>query len=182
MSFFPRQTIATAAFALLALPALAQSPAAPASGENSANMPRSGQMQAASKERMQQRMQERRAKHLAQLKEQLQITAAQEPAWNAFTSSMQPGKMPARMDRDEMARLSTPERIDRMRTLRAERIAEADRRGDAIKTFYGALTPAQQKTFDSHSHRMHRGNKGERIRGERGDRKGHHGMHGMGMY
>jgi len=89
------------------------------------------------------------AQRLADLKQKLQITPAQEGAWTAFTTALQPTQPMQRPNRDEFAQLTTPERIDRMRQLRNQRMAEMDRRGDATKTFYAALTPAQQKVFDA---------------------------------
>jgi hypothetical protein len=56
--------------------------------------------------------------------------------------------MQQRHERGEFARLTTPERLDRMREMRAVRNAEMDRRADATKTFYAQLTPPQQKAFD----------------------------------
>jgi len=117
---------------------------------------------------------------MAELKEKLQITPAQEGAWQAFTQSMQPPQPPQQaLDREEWARLKTPERIDRMRTLRNERNAQADRRAEAVKTFYAALSPEQQQRFDAVSLRMHRDGKSER-RGREGGH-GRHGHHGGGM-
>mgnify|MGYP000157899463 CR=1 FL=1 len=94
---------------------------------------------------------QRHAKRLADLKAQLKLTPAQESAWTTFTTAMQPGERPARLDRQDMDKLTTPERIDRMRAMRAQHAAEADRRGEAIKAFYATLTPEQQKTFDEYS-------------------------------
>ena len=93
-------------------------------------------------------MQAHFAKRQADLKAQLKLTAAQEPAWNAFTSAIQPPSNWKRPDRAEFAKLTTPERIDKMKSLRAERNARMDQRADATKTFYAALTPDQKKTFD----------------------------------
>ena len=98
------------------------------------------------------KMQAMMAQRQAALKETLKITAAQEGAWSAFTSSMQP---PADLHkrrmamRAEMDKLTTPERIDRMRALRTERDAEMDKRANATKSFYAALSPEQQKVFDA---------------------------------
>jgi hypothetical protein len=50
--------------------------------------------------------------------------------------------------------MSTPERIDRMRQMRAQRAAEMDRKGDATKAFYAQLTPPQQRAFDEISMRF----------------------------
>lgn len=98
------------------------------------------------------------------LKQKLQLTPAQEGAWTTFTNAMQPGARPAMPDRAEMAKLNTPERLDRMRALRTQRAAEMDRRAEAVKAFYATLTPEQQKTFDT----------------ETAQHVGHHGMGPMG--
>ena len=98
------------------------------------------------------KMQARIAQHQAALKEKLKISPAQEGAWSAFTSTMQPpaDMQKRRMDmRAEMEKLTTPERIDKMRALRAERDAVMDKRASATKTFYAALSPEQQKVFDA---------------------------------
>ena len=103
------------------------------------------------------KMQARMDKHLGELKTKLAITPAQEGAWNAFTASMKPaagGMMGMkREDRqkmhEEMQKLTTPERIDRMKALHAERQAQMDKRAEAVKVFYAALNPEQRKTFDS---------------------------------
>lgn len=96
-------------------------------------------------------MQQRMEARLAQLKQRLQLTADQQGAWDSFTAALRPGAgghARLDMDRQEFARLTTPERIDRMRAMRLQRQADMDRRDDAVKTFYAALTPAQQKVFD----------------------------------
>jgi protein CpxP len=105
------------------------------------------------------KMQERHAQRLAELKQKLQITAAQEPAWNSFTTAVRPNLDRKRMDREAIARMSTPDRIDHMRVLRQQRAAEMDRRGEATKAFYATLTPEQQKVFDAETARMGHGRK-----------------------
>ena len=168
MAFLSRHTVAAAVLAALALPALAQPTPAnpPAAGTVAAPDARKGPGE--HRERHQARM----AQRAAALKDQLKLTPNQEPAWNTFTASMQPqGNGHARLDRKEMEKLTTPERIDRMRALRAQHAAEADRRGEATKAFYAVLTPEQQKTFDARTHRM----------GPRGDHgPGKHGHRGPG--
>ncbi len=99
------------------------------------------------------RMQQRIDRHLADLKKDLQITAEQEGAWNQFATAMKPPAPPARADREAMAKLTTPERIDRMRELRQQHMARADQRDAAVKTFYAALSPEQKKRFDEHAAR-----------------------------
>ena len=151
MALLSRHTVAAAVLAALALPVLAQ-PATPA------NPPAVGTVAAPDARKgpgdHRERHQARKAERAAALKEQLKLTPAQEPAWNSFTASMQQNEGHARLDRKELDKLTTPERIDRMRALRAQHAAEADRRGEATKAFYAMLTPEQQKTFDARTHRM----------------------------
>jgi len=100
------------------------------------------------------------AKHMAELKAKLKITASQEAAWSRFADAMKPptDMMGQRPDRAELDKLPTPERIDKMRALRKEHMAamEAamDQRGDATKALYAALGPEQQKTFDAEFSKM----------------------------
>lgn len=104
------------------------------------------------------RMQERRAKHLAELKAKLKLDASQQGAWSAFTTSMQPPPMAQRPDRAamraEFEKLTTPQRLDRMQARQAERAAMAAKRADATRAFYATLKPEQQKTFDAESMRF----------------------------
>lgn len=101
-------------------------------------------------------MEAMRAKRHAELKARLKITPEQESAWDTFTTAMKPptaamGQM--RQMHAEMDKLSTPERIDKMRALRSQHTAEMEKREEAIKTFYASLTPDQKKTFDDeHAH------------------------------
>lgn len=101
-------------------------------------------------------------KRHAALKARLKLTPEQEPAWKAFAESH---KAPAKQhDRQAMmadlAKLSTPERIDKMKELRTQHMSEMtaamDQRGAATKTFYAALTAEQQKIFDAAATMGHR--------------------------
>lgn len=102
------------------------------------------------------KMQERFNKHMAQLKTKLTITAAQEPAWTTFTTAMQPPKDRADMRKmhDELEKLSTPARIDKMNAFHAEKQAEMTKKGEAVKAFYNVLTPEQRKIFDDQAQKM----------------------------
>lgn len=167
---FQRHFVATALLTALALPALAQpAPATAPAAQPAASAKAAEGRHAHHHNRHHGDRAERHAKRLADLKGQLQLTAAQEPAWTTFTTALQPGERPARLDRKGMDQLTTPERIDRMRALRAQHAAEADRRGEATKAFYAALTPEQQKTFDAQAHHPHRGAKDAKHRHHRGE-------------
>jgi periplasmic protein CpxP/Spy len=130
----------------------------------------------------QEHMAERMAKRQAELKAKLKITPAQEGAWTTFTAAMKP---PANMAggmgmmhhdpkmKAEMDKLTTPERIDKMQAMRAERMktmsAEMDKRGAATKAFYVVLSSEQKAVFDAVA--MHAGEHGGK--GDHG-RMGHH--------
>lgn len=191
MAFFPRHFVASAVLAALTLPVLAQTappaaattPSAQTQAQTNQAPSADGQMRRAPNRA---KMQERMAQRQAALKQSLQLSAEQEPAWNTFIGTMQPAERTARLgplSREEMQKLTTPERIDRMQAQRAQRGAEADRRGEAVKAFYAQLTPAQQKTFDAHTARYHRhmdhmGQMGQKEgmggRGYRDGGKNHH--------
>jgi periplasmic protein CpxP/Spy len=95
------------------------------------------------------------AKRSAELKAKLKITPQQEGAWNDFAAAMKP---PARddakhADRAAMEKLTTPERLEKMKVMRTQHMADMnaamDKRDAATKALYAALTPDQQKVFDA---------------------------------
>lgn len=194
MAFFSRTFIATAVAAALALPVLAQqaatdaAPAAPTAAAQTqvqaptpaqVNAPMNAERRAKHMEQRRAKMQDRMAQHQAQLKQKLELSEAQEPAWNMFTATMKMGERPARAgygNRAEMQKMTTPERIAQMRALRAERHAEAEKRADAALAFYAALNPAQQMTFDAHTMRYQHhldGQSGGQPGGKSGGKSGH---------
>lgn len=125
------------------------------------------------------RRQERMAQRLAVFKEQLRISPAQEGAWNTWTASLQPGARPQRPDPAEIARMTTPERIDRLRALRAERNAAMDRKAEATKAFYAQLSPAQRTVFDAETLKFAEGRHHHGGWGHHGER-GEHAERGRG--
>jgi hypothetical protein len=164
--------------ALASSGAFAQAPAAPSAAApaaavaqaDSTAVPKAQHKRMDPAKRME-RMQEHRAKRLAALKDKLKLNAGQEGAWSSFTAASQPpaGARPSRMDRAEFAKLTTPQRLERMQTRQAERSAMFAKRADATKTFYAALTPDQQKTFDTETAHF-------------GGPRGHHGHGGHGSH
>jgi Spy/CpxP family protein refolding chaperone len=124
------------------------------------------------------KMEQMHAKHHANLKAKLKITASQEAAWSSFTASMKPpADMGKRPDRAEMEKLTTPERLDKMRAMHKERMAAMDaamdKRTEATKAFYAVLTPEQQKIFDAEHSKMDRhGKDGHRGKGAHGNMDG----------
>ncbi len=123
-------------------------------------------------EKMQQRMVERHTQRQTDLKAKLKLAAEQESAWNAFVKATERPMMDPknRPNPAEMAKLTTPERIEKMQTLKAQRDTHMNQMADATKTFYSSLTAEQKKVFDDETAK------------DRGGRHGggkHHGGPGM---
>ena len=102
-----------------------------------------------------------RAQHHAEhLRAALQLTPAQEPALNAFMASM---KRPEGMGdhrkggREQMAAMTTPQRLDHMKARMDEHRARFEQHAAATKRFYAQLSPSQQKAFDTLQGQGHRG-------------------------
>ena len=179
--------MATCGFAAIAQNTTPTAPAAGAQPQMHDRMHRGDH--SGMRERMFGNHQERMAKRQAELKTKLKITPAQEGAWTTFTAAMKPpagGMMGMRHDpkvKADMDKLTTPERIDKMQAMRAERMktmsAEMDKRGAATKAFYAVLSSEQKAVFDAitpHGGR-HGGMGGDHGgRGEHGGKGGHGGM------
>lgn len=120
------------------------------------------------------KMAERRAKRQQELHAALKLSASQEQAWTAFVASTKPAEHAKRGDRRaEFAKLTAPQRMEKMIERQKERTAKMESRLAAIKTFYAVLTPEQQKVFDQKAmrgHRFHRGGHGH------GGHRGHGAM------
>ena len=103
------------------------------------------------------------ARRQAALKAKLKLSTEQEAGWSAYVSALTgAGSAPmgmtgmtgmASQDRAALAKLTTPERIDRMRDMREkhhEAMKQAmDKRDEATKTFYGTLNAEQKTVFDT---------------------------------
>lgn len=139
-----------------ALTAQAQ-PTPPAGREQAARNDRSAMMQS----------------HMAQrtndLKAKLKLTPQQQAAWDQYAQAMKPAPH-AHPSRAEMDKLTTPERLDRMRELRRQRDAEMERRDEATRAFYATLSADQKKIFDANTGRAmnDRGSRRERMHGPDG--------------
>jgi hypothetical protein len=173
MKLLHRHLLTAGLLASLGLAAVAQTqpPATPPAGQGAPHMMQGEhRMDPARMERIRARMEERMAKRLGELKQKLQISRGQEGAWDTWTAAIKPTQF-QRPDRAAMERMTTPERIDRIKAVRAQRGAEMDKRLDATKGFYAQLTPEQQKVFDQEGLRF------LRAKGGRGGHFGHFGRH-----
>lgn len=140
-----KRLVLAAGLAGLTATAMAQTPtapAAPAVAEAPARDAKEHRHDPAKRQAMREQRQDK-------FKQELQITAAQEPAWHAYTASMLPPAPKAdRPDREALRKMTTPQRIERMRALQAERHTAMEQRAEAVLRLYGALTPEQQQRFD----------------------------------
>ncbi|WP_288253537.1 Spy/CpxP family protein refolding chaperone [uncultured Hydrogenophaga sp.] len=149
-------TAAAAAITALSFGALAQNVGTPAQPAPAASATKP-QVQAPRHDpqrhaQRMERMQQRIAEHQSRLKDSLQLRPEQESAWNDFLSKTKPAARSAggeRLSRADWAKLSTPQRLDRLDAMKAERDRQMAQRHDAIRQFYAQLTPPQQKAFDA---------------------------------
>jgi protein CpxP len=148
-----RQRIAAVLAATLtafAAPGFAQNNGAPAHDLRAQHLSQRAERTTATPSERQAKMQQRRAERQAALKATLNITTEQEPAWNAFVARTAPQTWSGRRaERTDWAKLTTPERLDKIQARQAERAAAMTGRMDATRSFYSALTPDQQKRFDA---------------------------------
>ena len=110
------------------------------------------------------------AQHLAELKSKLNLSTSQESAWQIFEQSMQRPDHKGSPDRAAFEKMTTPERIDQMQALKAQRDARMQQHAEATKTFYAQLNPEQKKIFDAQNMAA-MGSGMQRMRHE------HHGQH-----
>ena len=97
------------------------------------------------------RMHDRQEAHAKALHAILNLRPDQEAAFQAFQAAMtpQPGQHHEHKDRGAVEAMTTPQRLDRMADRMAKHQADFQRRAEAIKTFYAALGPEQQRAFDA---------------------------------
>lgn len=115
----------------------------------------------------------RHTQHLTELKAKLKLQAAQEPAWQSFTESMQhPERMP-RPERASLEKMTTPERLDQMQAMKTARDAQMQKRMEGTKTFYAGLSAEQKQVFDQETARAMKGMHGMKH----GGKQSHHSHH-----
>jgi protein CpxP len=130
--------------------------------------------QANKEECMHAQMDKFRAEHEKKLHDELKITAAQEPAWKAFTDNFNQQMDAMRADhkampqRSDMEKLSGPERLQKHLDMMQKRMTMMQNHLAALKTFYAVLTPEQQTTMNKEI---------ARFAHHRHQRWGHHDRH-----
>lgn len=159
-----RATCCVLAFAAaLALAGAAQAQSPPAE-------PGPWRMHHAPSPEMQARREAHEQQRMADLRTVLRLRPDQEAALATFLKS-HGGPPSADPTHDQPVAgpeaMTTPQRLDQMAQWQARRAAEAQRRTDAVKAFYAALSPEQQRVFDAlmrlqgpHGHDGHMGRPG----------------------
>lgn len=90
--------------------------------------------------------------NLSALHDSLHLSASQEGAWSAYKAATTPS--PEAQQRRRAAaqlfpQLTAPRRIDLVEAAMQQDLADLHRQGEALKSFYATLSPAQQRTFDT---------------------------------
>lgn len=89
---------------------------------------------------------------LSRMKDELKITAQQEPLWQAFAekSKAEAGKgMQAMRDKAKDDKgVTAPERMTQMQTIMKERVAAMESVNESFKRLYASLTPEQKAAAD----------------------------------
>lgn len=104
------------------------------------------------------KMKEHMEKQAAALKDKLKLTAAQQTSWTTYMEAIKPSSamMENHPDHAQMSKLTTPERLDKMKTMHDQRNAEMEKHSAATKAFYATLSADQKKIFDAETMRMGR--------------------------
>jgi len=113
-------------------------------------------------ERAQGRMGERMKQHQQRLHDALKLNPEQEKAWAKYQESHPFGQPGLRAQREDLSKLSAPERADKMLELQRQHQDAMGKHVTAMKDFYAQLTPEQKKTFDEQS----------ALQGRQGGRRG----------
>jgi periplasmic protein CpxP/Spy len=105
------------------------------------------------------------AQHQKKLHAALKLTPEQEAAWTKFTATAQPMAKDRPAMSNDWAKLTTPERADKMLERMKMREAQQTEHVAALKEFYAVLTAEQKKAFDDFHANMWDG-----LRAKRGHR------------
>jgi protein CpxP len=97
---------------------------------------------------MREHMQEHMTKRIEELKAKLKLSPQQEAGWSTYVAAMKPSAPAAHPRPEDWAKLTTPERLDKLRDLRKGHDVEFNKRDDATRTFYTSLSAEQKKVFD----------------------------------
>ena len=97
---------------------------------------------------------------LAQFKARLNITAPQQPAWDAYAAKMSElhkAMQAAHLEQEKAATVATtPERMKQHQSIMAEHLNSMAAMTEAVSKLYDVLTPQQREVFDRSAGPRHR--------------------------
>lgn len=105
---------------------------------------------------------ERMEQHHKKVHDALKLTAEQEVAWKKLVDSEHPMHKPEPGKAEDWAKLTTPERADKMLERMKTHEAAMTSHIAVLKEFYAVLTPEQRKIFDD----SHRNTRRDGMRGK----------------
>ncbi len=100
--------------------------------------------------------------HLKRIKTALNLTADQQPAWQAFAdkamaqAQQMADERKAMHEQSAQTQVSAPDRMAHMAELMQQHAQSLSATADAAKMLYAKLTPEQRNTFDSMVQKEHR--------------------------
>lgn len=98
-------------------------------------------------------------KHQEKLHTMLQLNTQQENAWKIYQGQIKPQANIEHPDFEELSKLNTLQRLDKMQAWDKERDNQAAERSKAIRSFYAQLNDAQKKVFDENAFPVHHAHK-----------------------
>lgn len=115
------------------------------------------------------------AQRMERLKTILQLQPNQQTAFDQYVQATTPQARTqiSKAERPDLAKMTTPQRLDLAQKLRKERNAKAEQREQATRNFYNSLTSSQQKAFDEITARAPSKHPGHQKQGKRGERPNH---------
>lgn len=86
-----------------------------------------------------------------ELHDALRLSPAQEDAWRTYQAAIAPDPQAQQRHRAAdmlLPQVPTPRRVALIEATAQADLADLHRQGEAVKAFYGVLSPDQQRTFD----------------------------------
>lgn len=163
--------VATLAISSLVISASAQTGSSPGAAPDLGAGPCMGSYGHVDPQQMREHMGARMAQRSKVLHDKLKLNADQEAAWKAMEAAWKPPADQKRLDIAEMEKLTAPERMEKMIERMKQHQETMGIRLNAVKAFYGTLSPEQQKTFDEET-LAHWKKLGERRKARRGAKPG----------
>lgn len=94
---------------------------------------------------------EKMARHQAELRQKLNLSPAQETAWNAYAASITLPERSEHLKRPDWDKLTTPQRLERKLQHMQQKEARMSIQLHTMQALYDQLTPGQRTIFDENT-------------------------------